>query len=62
MAQRFDADLARPLDEPVPLGEGISGPSVGAGGMAFSASETGVVAYKTITKNNVPDSLGWLNR
>jgi eukaryotic-like serine/threonine-protein kinase len=62
VAQRFDADLARPLEEPVPLGEGISGPSVGAGGMAFSASETGVVAYKTITNNNVPDSLGWLDR
>ena len=30
--------------------------------MAFSASETGVVAYKTITKNNVPDSLGWLDQ
>jgi Tol biopolymer transport system component len=62
VAQRFDADLARPLEEPVPLGEGISGPSVGAGGMAFSVSETGVVAYKTIAKGNVPDSLGWVDR
>jgi eukaryotic-like serine/threonine-protein kinase len=62
VAQRFDAALARPLEEPVPLGEGISGPSIGAGGMAFSASDTGVVAYKTITKDNVPDSLGWFDR
>jgi eukaryotic-like serine/threonine-protein kinase len=62
VAQRFNSDLKAPLGDPVPLGEGTPGPIFGGGGLAYSVSTTGVLAYKTNPLEGLPDRLGWFDR
>jgi eukaryotic-like serine/threonine-protein kinase len=62
VAQRFNADLDTPLGDPVPIGEGTAGPLFGGGGLAYSVSTTGVLAYKTDPFDNLIDSIVWLDR
>jgi Tol biopolymer transport system component len=62
VAQRFDVDLTRALEEPAQLGEGFGGPIFGAGGLAFSVSNNGVVAYKSTHTETMPDSIGRFDR
>jgi Tol biopolymer transport system component len=62
VAQRFNRDLDAPLADPVPIGEGTPGPVYGGGGLAYSVSTTGVLAYKTNPLEGLPDRLGWFDR
>jgi serine/threonine protein kinase len=62
VAQRFNADLDAPRGDPVPIGEGTPGPIYGGGGLAYSVSTTGVLAYKTNPLAGLPDRIGWFDR
>jgi len=62
VAQRFNSDLSAPTGEPVPLGEGIPGPVFAGGGLPYSVSSTGVLAYKTDPYQGLADRIGWVDR
>jgi Tol biopolymer transport system component len=62
VAQRFNADLDAPLGDPVTIGEGTPGPIHGGGGLPFSLSTTGVLAYKTDLLEGLPQRIGWFDR
>jgi eukaryotic-like serine/threonine-protein kinase len=62
VAQRFNPDLDAPVGDPVPIGQGTPGPVYGGGGLAYSVSTTGVLAYKTNPLEGLPDRLGWFDR
>jgi len=62
VAQRFNAELSASAGDPVPIGEGTPGPVFGGGGLAYSVSTTGVLAYKTDPLEGLPDRIGWFDR
>jgi hypothetical protein len=62
VAQRFNPDLDAPLGDPVAIGQGTPGPLYGGGGLAYSVSTTGVLAYKTNPLEGLPDRVGWFDR
>ena len=62
VAQRFDDDLNRSLADPLPIGEGLSGPRYGGGGAGYSVSENGVLAYRTALEGIRQNQLAWFDR
>jgi serine/threonine protein kinase/Tol biopolymer transport system component len=62
VAQRFSADLSTSTGDAVPIGQGTAGPIFGGGGLAYSVSATGVLAYKTAPFEGLPDRIGWIDR
>jgi eukaryotic-like serine/threonine-protein kinase len=62
VAQRFNSRLDTRIADPVPIGEGTPGPVLRGGGLAYSVSSTGVLAYKTDPLSDLPDRIGWFDR
>ena len=62
LAQRFTPNLDAAVGEAVPIGEGTPGPVLGGGGLPFSVSQTGVLAYKTNPLEGLPHRIGWFDR
>jgi DNA-binding winged helix-turn-helix (wHTH) protein/Tol biopolymer transport system component len=65
VAQRFDAERARVIGDPLPIGDDVpvGGAIVGgrpAGGGAFSVSENGVVVYRSVAR--IQEKLAWFDR
>jgi eukaryotic-like serine/threonine-protein kinase len=62
VAQRVNPRLDERLGDPVPVGEGTPGPVFGGGGLAYSVSSTGVLAYKTDPVEGLTHRIGWVDR